>query len=115
MRLGRSYVQQRYFGRVPARPDKTVTLRVVDEALVPMASLSGLRWAWSDPPYPHLLATPTDKGSNGATNAQGILVLHIPNSTLASGAAGYLVFSNSDGTVDPSPSYRSFAAPARVD
>lgn len=62
------------------------------------ANLSGLRWAWFDGTDPSAFAAPTDKGSNGTTDANGLLKASLPNSTLAVGAVGTLVLTTADGS-----------------
>lgn len=92
---------------------RTVTLTLVDSSNVIKPSLSGLKWAFFDKPQPNLFILPIDSGSSGSTNASGVMTLSV-NTTLASGATGWLIVSDSDGTTTQSPASKAFSAPVVI-
>jgi hypothetical protein len=96
--------------------DKTCTVTLKSYGGDPLSNATGLKWAWWDFVTPNLItAAPTDKGSAGATDANGVLQLSIPNSTKTSGQPGWLVVTDSDGTVTQSPAHKAFSGPVEVD
>lgn len=96
---------------------RTVTLRLVNKAEsgAAMPSLTGLRWAFYDTTDPSAWAAgPVDKGSSESTDGSGDLVVSLPNTTLTAGQVGWLIVTDSDGTVTQSPPCRSFCGPVTV-
>lgn len=91
---------------------RNIVLDMVTSDGVAMANQGGLHWAWFDQVQPHLFTSATDKGNNASTNAQGQLILVLPNSTLQTGAAGWLVVTNSDG--NPATEHSAFSGPVTV-
>jgi hypothetical protein len=77
------------------------------------SNLAGMKWAFFDQPRPDLLSAPVAKGSAESTNSAGVLVLDITGTALLSGATGYLVFSNTDGTASQAGQI-AFAGPVVV-
>lgn len=64
------------------------------------ANLSNLKGAWFDQITPDLFQTPTDVSTTLSTNASGVLDWHLTFTAKSGGATGWLVLSNSDGTVN---------------
>lgn len=91
---------------------RSVTLLLVGADLAPAANLTGLRWAWFDQATPNLFAAPTDKGTVESTDANGQIVIPLPNSQLAIGGIGWLVVTNSTG--NPALSHNAFSGPVAV-
>ena len=101
----------------PPPAGRTVTLRLVNKAEsgAAMPSLTGLRWAFYDTTDPSAWAAgPVDKGSSESTDGSGDLVVSLPNTTLTAGQVGWLIVTDSDGTVTQSPPCRSFCGPVTV-
>lgn len=94
-----------------AEPVKVVALTLKDRNGAIRANLAGLQWAFFDQAQPGALAAPTAKGVVGATDAAGVLTLSVVGTALAAGATGFLVVSNTDGSVGDSI---AFAAPVQV-
>ena len=88
----------------------TITLQ--SQLGVLSANLTGLKWAFFDQSTPDLLAAPTAKGAVETTDASGVLVLNIAGTSLAPGAVGWLVVSDSDGTVGMT--HKAFSGPVVV-
>lgn len=97
-----------------ARPEVTVVLGTAPDDSTPRANLSSLKWAWFDSVNPGSFSAPTDKGTAETTDGSGNLVISLPNSLLANGEIGWLIVSDSDGTVDQSPPGKSFSGPVAV-
>lgn len=101
----------------PPPTGRTVTLHLVDKAAsgVALPSLTGLKWAFYDTTDPSAWAAgPVDKGSGESTDGSGDLVVSLPNTTLSAGQVGWLIVTDSDGTVTQSPPCRSFCGPVTV-
>jgi hypothetical protein len=96
----------------PVATPKTVTVLLDNGDLTPAASLSGLRWAWFDQVTPNLFAAPTDKGTAESTDANGQLVITLPNSQLPTGGIGWLVITDSAG--NPAAAHNAFSGPVAV-
>jgi len=79
----------------------------------PVANLSGLRWAWFDQATPDALLAPTDKGTGETTDAAGLLVIPLTNTTKAAGEVGWLIVTDSNGTTTQDP-MRGYAGPVQV-
>lgn len=94
---------------------RTATITLTSDGTTPVASLTGLKWAWFDQVTPDLFVAPTDKGAVETTDASGVLVLSLPNSALAAAAVGWLVVTDSDGTVGQSPIAKMFSGPVVVE
>lgn len=91
----------------------SVTLTFENRAGTLQANLTNMKWAFFDQASPDLLLAPVAKGAVETTNGSGVLVLDITGSTLLPGAVGYVIFSNTDGTVAQS-NMVAFAGPAEV-
>lgn len=78
------------------RTARTVTLTLNDRSGNPRANLSGLKWAFFDQATAGALGVNADGGTGATTNSSGVLSLTV-YTTLASGATGWLVLSDSAG------------------
>jgi hypothetical protein len=92
---------------------RTVTLTLADSSNAARANLTGLKWAFFDTVTPNLFAAPVSQGTAETTDASGVLVITV-QTTLASGATGWLVVTDSDGTATQSPSHKAFSGPVVV-
>lgn len=90
----------------------SVSITLTTNGTTPAASLSGLNWAWFDQTTPSAMLAPTDKGTGESTDAAGLLVIPLPNSTKTAGQVGWLIVTNSDG--NPATNHSVFAGPATV-
>lgn len=77
-----------------------ITLILRDRAGNPRGNLSGLHWALAGEASVGTLASITDSGTNGTTDASGLMTLTFPNSTLAAGATAVLLLSNNGAEGD---------------
>jgi hypothetical protein len=93
----------------------SVTITLVNESGTAQASLSSLKWAWFDQVTPDLFSTPTDQGSAEVTDTSGILTIDLNNTALTSGDIGWLIVTNSTGSLTQSPAHRAFSGPVEVD
>lgn len=92
----------------------TAKIRLVDANGNVLAGLTGLKWAFFDQVMPSALSAPVAKGAEGATDASGYLNVSILGTTLAPGATGWFIVSDSDGTTTQSPPARAFCSPVAV-
>lgn len=90
-----------------------VTITLVDEVGAEQINLTGLKWAFFDEVTPDLFAAPVDQGAIETTNGSGVLTIDLPHTTLGAGGVGWLIVTNSDGTV-ALPSHRAFSGPVTV-
>lgn len=78
----------------------SVSITFENRAGVLRANLTGLKWAFFDQANPGTLAAPVALGVAETTDASGVMVLNIAGTTLNAGGIGWLIVSNSDGTVN---------------
>lgn len=97
----------------PPATTRTVTVTLTSDGTTPRASLTGLKWAWWDQITPNLAEWPTDRGSAETTDGSGVLSISV-KSNLPVGGIGYLVVTNSDGTLTQSPVRLAAQGPAQV-
>lgn len=90
----------------------TVALPMTAPVGSTVANLSELKWAWFDQSTPDSFTAPTDKGTIASTTGAGVLTLNIPNTTLRSGQIGWLIITNSDGTVGTT--HQAFSGPVEA-
>jgi lysophospholipase L1-like esterase len=93
------------------RTARTVTLTLNDRLGSPRANLSSLKWAFFDQATAGALGVAVDGGTSAATNASGVLTLTV-YTTLASGATGWLVLSDSAGNA--AVASNAFSGPVQV-
>lgn len=93
------------------RSARTVTLTLNDRNGNPRANLSGLKWAFFDQTTAGALTVNADSGAAATTNASGVLTLTV-QTTLAPGATGWLVLSDSAGNA--ATASNAFSGPVTV-
>lgn len=86
---------------------RTVSVTLQSFAGANRANLSGLKWNWRDSFFGPILSS----GTAGTTNGAGVFTASV-QTTHASGAAGWLEITDSDGTLTQNPVARIYAAPA---
>lgn len=94
---------------------KTATITLVDINGAGLNNLSSLKWAWFDSVTPDLFSAPTDQGTAESTNGSAVMVVELPNTAKTSGQIGWLIVTDSDGTIVQSPYHRAFSGPVAVD
>lgn len=100
-------------------PSNSVTVRTLFARVElgrggnPLSNLLGLSWAWFDQATPNDFGTPTDKGALGTTDALGWLKVNLPNTTKKAGEVGWLIVTDSDGTVEMK--HKAFSGPVAVE
>ena len=93
----------------------TVTITLTTDGSTPAASLTNLKWAFFDQATPNLFtAAPSAKGAVETTDGSGVLTITITGTALRVGDIGYLIVTNSDGTVTQGAALKCFAAPVVV-
>jgi len=90
---------------------RSVSVTLVDASNSPRSSLTGLKWAWYDQVSPNLMTVAADQGTAETTDGSGVLTIPI-YTTLASGAVGWLVVTDSDGTTVMT--HKAFSGPVVV-
>jgi hypothetical protein len=94
---------------------KTVTITLTTQSGVPRANLSGLKWAFWDVATPdQITGAPVNKGTGETTDANGVLVLSVPDSSLTNAQIGWLNVTDSNGTLTQTPRHKAFAGPVAV-
>lgn len=93
---------------------QTVTVTLVNTSGASLPDLSSIKWAWWDQADLHTLLAPTCTGNAETTDSSGELTIPII-SALPSGDVGWLVITDSDGTVTQSPAHRAFSGPVELD
>lgn len=96
-------------------PVKTATITLVDINGAGVFNASSLKWAWFDSVTPDLFVAPVDQGTAESTDGSAVMVLELPHTTKTSGQIGWLIVTDSDGTVVQSPFHRAFSGPVAVD
>ena len=99
---------------VTAGATRTVTLSLTTDGTNPAANLTGLKWAFFDQVNPGLFTAPTASGTSGTTNSSGIFTVNVTGTTLSAGQIGWLLISDSDGTVSQAPPGKAFSAPVVI-
>jgi hypothetical protein len=93
---------------------KTATVTLTSDGTTPRANLTNLKWAWFDQVTPNLFVAPTDKGSSGSTDANGLFSVTLVNTSLSFGGVGWLSITDSDGTTTQSPVRKIAAGPLAI-
>lgn len=96
-----------------ASTTRTITLTLTTNGTTPAASLTGLKWAFFEGAMPGSFVSPADQGTAESTDGSGVLSITV-NTTLGSGAVGWLIVTNSDGTTTQSPAAKAFSGPVAV-
>jgi len=90
-----------YNGGLAATPLATsVTVTFESRAGVLRASLAGMKWAFFDQASPGAFTAPVAQGVVETTDGSGVMAISIIGTSLAPGATGWLIVSNSDGTAN---------------
>lgn len=92
----------------------SLTLTLENGAGAPAASLTGLKWAFFDQPTPDAFLAPVAKGTTESTDGSGVIVVSITGTDLDAGANGYLIVTDSDGTITQDPPAKRFAGTVQV-
>lgn len=109
--LGSAYIAprlQKLIERGGTKAAQTATVTLVNTSGTAQASLTSLKWAWYDQVTPNLHMYPADQGEIETTDGSGVLTISVMT-TLASGATGWLVVTNSDGSA--ATNHKAFAGP----
>jgi hypothetical protein len=93
-------------------PARTASINLVSVDGVAIAAGESLRFAWFDQVTPDSFGTPTDKGSV-TIGTGGVVRVPLTYSTKASGQAGWLTVTDSDGS--PDTVHKAFSGPVKVD
>jgi hypothetical protein len=101
-------------GALISIPTVQVSIPLVNESNVALPGLTNLKWCWFDQLTPDQFTAPTDQGSFELTDGTGVLTIPLPNSAKAAGEIGWLLVSDSDGTLTQNPSHRAFSGPVVV-
>lgn len=91
---------------------RTLTVTLTTDGTTPAANLTGLKWAVYDVPNPGRHERPVAQGI-GSTDGSGVLSVTVFTS-LGAGGVGWLVVTNSDGTVPAGAGASGFSGPAAV-
>lgn len=101
-----------FYAQAAGETATTVTLTLTTNGSTPAASLTGLRWAFFDQALPNNFTAPTAKGTGESTDGSGVLSIAITGTSLAPGATGYLVVTDTAGTAGAAQS--AYAGPVVV-
>lgn len=91
---------------------RSFSVTLTTDGTTPAASLTGLKWAFYDVPNPGRHERPTSQGI-GSTNGSGVLAGTVFTS-LGSGGIGWLVVTDSDGTIPAGTGASGFSGPVTV-
>lgn len=91
-----------------ATTTRSLSLTLTTDGTTPATSLSGLKWVFRDSFTGAIMAS----GAAGTTNGSGVFSASV-NTTLASGAVGWLEVNNSDGTLTQNP-MKGYSGPVTV-
>lgn len=98
----------------PVATTVSLTLYGAD-GTTPAANLTNLKWAFWDRATPDLIAeAPIAKGAVEATDGSGVFSASITGTALRQNDIGYLIVTNSDGTVTQGAALKAFAGPVAV-
>jgi hypothetical protein len=90
-----------------------ISLPLTTNGTTPVGDASGLSWALFAESIPDAFTAPVAQGNSG-TVVDGLFRVILPDTGLSSGDIGWLVVSDSDGTIDQDPPHRAFAGPVVV-
>ena len=91
---------------------RSVMITLTSDGSTPLANLTGLSWSFFDQNKVTQMSVPADSGT-GTTTSDGYLIIN-PRTSLASGATGYLVVTDSDGTTTQSPPAKAYSGPVVI-
>jgi chitodextrinase len=93
---------------------KRIVVVLTTKGTAPAASLVNLKWAFFDENRPDLFNGPSCQGATEITDLSGVLEIDVTDSSLAIGQTGWLIITDSDGTVFQNPPAKAFSAPVQV-
>jgi chitodextrinase len=93
---------------------KRIVVVLTTNGTAPAASLVNLKWAFFDENRPDLFNGPSCQGATEITDLSGVLEIDVTDSSLAIGQTGWLIITDSDGTVFQNPPAKAFSAPVQV-
>lgn len=94
-------LDRRIIGSIPATvvAGDQLQITLVTSTGTPLASLTGLSWAWFDQSTPDTASTPTAQGTGETTDGSGLLSIDITGTTLTAGQTGMLALMDSSGMI----------------
>tara|TARA_R110000868_G_scaffold323523_5_gene584456 strand:- start:393 stop:761 length:369 start_codon:yes stop_codon:yes gene_type:complete len=111
----RQTVAFQYSGILAGAVAVSISVTLTDASNLPIASLTGLRWAWWDSSTLSTQVAPVIKGSGATTDTSGVFsVTTLTGSALTAGQVGWIEVSDSDGTTSQSPVAKVAAGPVPV-
>jgi len=93
---------------------KRVSITLVNRDGSPSANLTGLNWSFFDEATAQTITTAVDQNNNGTTDANGVIILNVPNSALIIGQIGWVIITDSTGAVVDPPTHNAFTGPAII-
>ena len=99
---------------ISAGSSRTVTLSLTTDGVNPSANLTGLKWAFFDQVNPGSFVAPTAKGTSGTTDSSGVFTTSVVGTALSVGQVGWLLITDSNGTVSQAPPGKAFSAPVII-
>ena len=102
-----------FFSRCFGATARTITVTLTSNGATPVASATSLKWAFWETATPGTLLAPLAQGTTETTDGSGVLVVTV-TTRLASGATGWLIVTDSDGTTTQSPAHKAFSGPVVV-
>jgi chitodextrinase len=98
----------------PSSLTKRIVVVLTTNGTTPAASLLNLKWAFFDQNTPDQFTAPCVQGATELTDSSGVLEIDVSSSSLAIGQTGWLIITDSDGTVFQNPPAKAFSAPVQV-
>lgn len=93
---------------------RTVSFALTTNGTAPAADLSGLKWAFFDEVTPNLFNAPTAQGTGATTDSSGTISITITGTSLTAGQIGWLILTDSNGTVTQNPPAKAFSGPVTI-
>lgn len=93
---------------------RTVSFALTTNGTSPAADLSGLKWAFFDEVTPNLFNAPTAQGTGATTDSSGTISITITGTSLTAGQIGWLILTDSNGTVTQNPPAKAFSGPVTI-
>jgi hypothetical protein len=94
---------------------KKVYARLVNASGAPLTNQTGIRYAYWDATTPDAcVGSPLHSGTAETTDTNGYIEVLVPDSAKLNGETGFLVLSNTDGSVAQTPAASCFAGPVLV-
>lgn len=93
---------------------RTVAFALTTNGTSPAADLSGLKWAFFDEVTPNLFNAPTAQGTGASTDSSGTISITITGTSLTAGQIGWLILTDSNGTITQNPPAKAFSGPVVI-